>query len=73
MNRPRRQYSTAGKVAILLRPLLERIPISDACDQYSIGPSMFYNWLKQFFENSAATFEHDQSAAPKDRDRVIAT
>jgi transposase-like protein len=72
MNKPRKQYSAAEKIAFVRRQLLERMPISDVCDQYGISPSMFYNWQKQFFENGAAAFERDRSAPPKDRDRIIA-
>jgi transposase-like protein len=31
--------------------LLEGIPVSELCGKYGIGPSMFYRWQKEFFEN----------------------
>ncbi len=72
MSKPRKHYTAVEKVAILRRHLIDRVPISDVCDQYHIQPSMFYNWQKQFFENGAAAFEHDRTAPAKDQDRVIA-
>src|SRR5262249_38707979 len=47
------------------RHLIERVPVSDVCDQYKIQPSMLYNWQKQFFENGAAAFEQTRSAPAK--------
>jgi transposase len=71
MRKPRKRYTSAEKVAILRRHLVEGMPVSDVCDQYGIRPSMFYNWQKQFFENGAAAFERDRTAPAKDQDRVI--
>ena len=34
MSKPRKHYSAVEKVAILRRHLLERVPVSDLCDQY---------------------------------------
>ena len=73
MSKSRKHYSAAEKVAILRRHLVERVPISDVCDQHGISVSMFYNWQNQFFQNGAAAFERDQMATSRDHDRVIAT
>ena len=72
MKKPRKHYAAVEKVAILRRHLLERVPVSDLCDQYHIQPSMFYNWQKQFFENGAAAFEQPRSAPEKHQERRIA-
>ena len=72
MNKPRKYYTAVEKVAILRRYLIERIPVSDVCDQYKIQLSMFYNWQKQFFENGAAAFEQARSTPEKHLDRRIA-
>jgi len=49
--------------------LLEKIPISDICEQYELRPTVFYRWQKQFFEQGARTFEveknQDRSKAKK--------
>ncbi len=72
MRNPRKHFAAVEKVAILRRYLLERVPVSDLCDQYHIQPSVFYNWQKQFFENGAAAFEHVRSAPEKHQERTIA-
>jgi transposase-like protein len=53
----RRSFSAQDKVAILRRHFLERVPVSDLCEQLGIQPSLFYVWQKAFFENGAAAFE----------------
>jgi transposase-like protein len=72
MRKPRKHYTAVENVAILRHQLVDRMPVSDVCDQLGIRPSMFYNWQKQFFENGAAAFEQDRTAPAKDQDRVIA-
>lgn len=57
MGRKRRtHYSGEKKVEILRRHFLDRVPISDVCEEYGIQPTAFYRWQKQFFENGAAAF-----------------
>lgn len=45
----RRHYSTAQKAAILRRHLVDKVPVSDLCDEYKIQPSVFYGWQNQLF------------------------
>jgi transposase len=54
---PRRHLSPEEKVALLRRHLLEKVPISNLCDEHGIQPSQFYLWQKAFFENGAAAFQ----------------
>ena len=72
MRKPRKLNAAVEKVAILRRHLLERVPVSDLCDQYHIQPSVLYNWQKQFFENGAAAFEQVRLAPEKHQERTIA-
>jgi transposase-like protein len=48
--RKRRQYSTEQKVAILSRHMVEKVPVSDLCNELDIQPSLFYYWQRQLFE-----------------------
>jgi transposase-like protein len=57
MSTERKHYTAQDKVAILRLHLLEQKPVSDLCDQYSIHPTLFYRWQKEFLENGAAAFE----------------
>jgi len=45
-------------VALLRRHLLEKAPVSDLCQELGLHPSLFYHWLKEFFEHGTAAFEH---------------
>ena len=57
MRKIRRKFTAKEKVSILKRHLLEKVPVSDLCEEYSIQPTVFYRWQKQFFENGALAFE----------------
>jgi transposase-like protein len=57
MKKQRRKYSAEEKVRILRRHLVDRIPVSDLCDEYGSHPTVFYRWQKTFFENGAIAFE----------------
>lgn len=57
MSKKRKNYTPEQKVAILKRHLVDRVPVSDICDQYDLHPTVFYRWQKAFFENGAAAFE----------------
>src|SRR5438477_1365634 len=62
MNKPRRHFSGAEKVAILKRHLVEKVPISDLCDELQTYPNQLYGWLKEFFENGHAAFDNGRKA-----------
>jgi transposase-like protein len=72
MRKPRRRYSPAEKVAILRRQLIDRVPISDLCDEYRLPPSIFYARQKQFFENGSAAFDRERRNAHSQEQRTIA-
>ena len=55
MRRTRKQYTAQEKVAILRKHLLEKIPVSELCDEYGLQPTVFYRWQKQLFEQAAET------------------
>ena len=39
MRKPRKNYTPAEKVAILRRHLIDRVPVSDLCDEYQLSPT----------------------------------
>ncbi len=51
MRKNRTSYTAQEKVVILRKHLLEKIPISDICEQYELRPTVFYRWQKQLFLN----------------------
>ena len=56
MRKEGEHYTGEEKVAILRRHLLDKVPISDLCDELGLQPTVFYRWQKEFFENGAAAF-----------------
>lgn len=49
--RARRSYTPEQKAAILRRHLVDKVPISDLCDEYQLRPSVIYGWQQQLAEN----------------------
>jgi len=73
MNKPRRHFSATEKVAILKRHLLDKVPVSDLCDELQLYPNQVYSWLKEFFENGHAAFDNGRKTKAVDdaKDRKI--
>ena len=72
MRKPRKSYSPHEKVAILRRHLIDRVAVSDLCDEYQLPPSIFYAWQKLFFENGATAFNRRNGSAEHSLQRTIA-
>src|SRR5450631_3630270 len=62
MNKPRRHFAGTEKVAILKRHLIDKVPVSDLCDELDIYPNQLYGWLKEFFENGHAAFDNGRKS-----------
>lgn len=71
MSRTRKNYTPEEKVAILKRHLVERVPVSDLCDELGLSPTLFYGWQKQLFENGAAAFQKTGRRQADRRDQRI--
>jgi transposase len=57
MKKERKHYTAEEKVAILRRHLVDRVAVSDLCEELGLRPTVFYRWQKEFFENGAAAFQ----------------
>ncbi len=62
--RPRRNLTSDQKAALLRRHLVDKVPVSDICNESDLQPSVFYHWLRQLFDNAGAVFETPKRAAP---------
>jgi transposase len=60
--KPRRHFSGPEKVAILKRHLIDKVPVSDLCDELDIYPNQLYGWLKEFFENGHTVFDNGRKS-----------
>jgi transposase len=69
-NKPQRKNHTPEeKVAILRKHLIEKVPVSNLCEEFGLHPTVFYRWLKQFFENGAASFQNRRPDSDRERER----
>ncbi len=66
MDKQRRHFSGTDKVAVLKRHLVDKVAVSDLCDEYDIYPNQLYGWLKDFFENGHAAFDNGRKSKALD-------
>jgi transposase len=71
MRKGRKHYTGAEKVAILRRHLLDKVPVSDLCEELGLQPTVFYRWQKEFFENGAAAFQSTRRPEHRDEQKRI--
>src|SRR5713226_10618244 len=60
MRKERKHFTPEEKVAILRRHLLDKVPVSELCEELGLRPTVFYRWQKEFFENGAAAFQSQE-------------
>ena len=70
----KRRFEAVEKAAIVRRHLIDKVPVSDLCDEYQLQPTQFYRWQKQLFDNAAAAFGRPGNKVKKHngKDRKIA-
>ena len=67
-SRKRRQFKPEEIMAILRKHLVDKVPVSEVCDQHGLNPTVFYRWQKQLFEKGASAFERQ---APARNQRLV--
>jgi transposase len=65
------RYSGNEEVAIHKRHLVDKVSVSDLCDEYQLNPTVFYRWQKDFFEKSSLKMERIRQKHVL-RERIIA-
>lgn len=53
---PRSYFTAAQKVHAVKRHLLDKVPVSQLCDELRVSVNTFYNWQKELFENGHLAF-----------------
>ena len=72
MDKQRRHFTAEDKVKALRRHLVEKVPISDLCEELGIQPTQFYRWQQTLFENGRSTFERaGRPKANADAQRIV--
>jgi transposase len=73
MSKHRKHYTPEEKVSIIRRHLIEKVAVSDMCQEHKLQPTIFYRWLIEFFENPAAAFRKQSDGESKhDKKRIAA-
>ena len=65
MGKNRKRLSSEEKAKVLRRHLLDKVPVSELCEEYGIQPTVFYRWQRQLFEGASTVFE--RQSPRKDR------
>src|ERR1700740_2632200 len=60
MWKERKLFTPEEKVAILRRHLVDKIPVSELCEELGLRPTVFHRWQKELFENGAAAFQSQE-------------
>jgi transposase len=63
-HKPRRSFTADQKAAILRRHHVDKVPVSQFCEENDLQPSLLYYWQKQLFENAATALQPPAAAAP---------
>ncbi|RDD31194.1 transposase [Prosthecochloris sp. ZM] len=70
MRKQRKNHSSQERVFIIMRHLVDHVPVSDLYDEYDLQPNVFYRWQKEFFENGSAAFEKNVRKASSEQKRI---
>jgi transposase len=68
----RRHWTTEQKVAILRRQFVDKVPVSQLCEELGLQPSVFYQWQKQVFDNLAGALTMPPPPGPSRREKELA-
>ena len=62
--KPRRSFTADQKAALLRRHHVDKVPVSQLCEENDLQPSLFYCWQQQLFENAATALQPQAPVAP---------
>ena len=74
----RRRFTPDEKATILRRHLVDKVAVSDLCDEYHLQPNVFYLWQRQALERLSEVLQDgrlaraQRDAGAADRARVAA-
>jgi transposase len=55
--RQRRHFTAEQKADILRRHLVDKVPVSDICNELKLQPTVFYDWLRILMAQAAKALE----------------
>lgn len=68
MTRLRRRFEDEDKLAVVRRHLIDKVPVSDLCDELNLQPTQIYTWQKLLFEHGASAFAASRGKSKKKQD-----
>jgi transposase-like protein len=69
--RTRRRHTTEQKTALLKRHFVDKVPVSQLCEEHQLQPSVFYHWQRQLFESAPAVFEAPKGGRTPSREKQL--
>ena len=63
--RQRRNHTPEQKAAMLRRFFVDKVPVSQICNEAQIQPSVFYKWQRDLLEGAAGVFAGGRRGATK--------
>ena len=67
--RSRRPFTADQKAEILRRHMVDKVPVSDLCNELGLQPSLFYQWQRQALENLAGALNGPAADGPSRREK----
>jgi transposase-like protein len=65
--RTRKHRKPEEKAALLKRHVIEKVPVSEICEQEQLQPSLLYGWLHQLMERAPAAFAAAPGTSSRER------
>ncbi|MBT3328282.1 MAG: transposase [Gemmatimonadales bacterium] len=65
--RKRRHYTPEQKAALLQRHLVDKVPVSEICNEEKLQPSVFYGWLKTLMANAPTALASPRGSSSEKR------
>jgi transposase len=72
MGKQRKHFTAEEKVRLLRRHLVDKVAVSQVCEEAGVQPTQFYRWQQIFFENGVAAFERQSKPETSAREQRIA-
>jgi len=64
----RRHFTPEQKAQLLRRHLVDKVPLSQLCEEHKLQPSVFYYWLNQLLERAPAALSSPKPAPSRERE-----
>ena len=69
--KPRRTFTAEQKAAILRRHFVDKVAVSQLCEENDLQPSLFYYWQRQLFENLASALQPPAASRYKELEAKV--